>query len=47
MRKKITVVLENDIDKELRLIRAQKMRIRQDTVSFSTTINEVLHGQLD
>ena len=47
MRKRITVMLENDVDKQLRTIRAQKIRNREGSVSFSTTINEVLRGKFD
>lgn len=47
MRKKITIVLEDNIYKQLRLIRAQKIRKLESTVSFSTTINEVLRGKFE
>ncbi len=47
MRKKITVTLENDIYKQLRIIRAQKIKKLEANVSFSTTINDVLHGKFD
>jgi len=42
MAKRITIVLDDDIDKKLRLLQAKAIQNTNSSVSFSKIMNEVL-----
>jgi hypothetical protein len=42
MGKRITIVLDDDIDKKLRLLQAKAIQNSNSSVSFSKVMNEVL-----
>lgn len=46
MAKRITIMIDDDLDKKVRLKQADLIRKRQKTVSFSSVINEVLRGKV-
>jgi len=46
MAKRTTIMIDDDIDKKLRLIQAIQISKTQSSVSFSSVINEVLRRQL-
>ena len=46
MAKRTTIMIDDDIDKKLRLIQAKQISKTQSSVSFSSVINEVLRRQL-
>jgi predicted transcriptional regulator len=46
MAKRITIMIDDDIDKKLRLIQAKQISKTQSSVSYSSVINEVLRRQL-
>ena len=46
MAKRITIMIDYDIDKKLRLIQAKQISKTNSSVSYSSVINEVLRRQL-
>ena len=46
MGKRITIMLDNDLDKKLRLIQAKAIQNTASSVSFSTVLNETLRNYL-
>ncbi len=46
MAKRITIMIDDDIDKKLRLIQAKQISKTNSSVSYSSVINEVLRRQL-
>lgn len=46
MSKRVTVVIDDDIDKKIRLKQAKLIQTRQESVSFSRVINETLRKGL-
>jgi len=46
MAKRTTMMIDDDIDKKLRLIQAKQISKTQSSVSYSSVINEVLRRQL-
>ena len=46
MAKRITVILDDDIDKKLRLLQAKYIKDTNKAVSFSSVINQVLSKEL-
>ena len=46
MAKRITIMLDEDLDKKLRLLQAKKIREVSKSVSFSHVVNEVLRKSL-
>ncbi len=46
MPKRITVVLDDELDKKLRIIQSKKIRKSKKSVSFSSVINEELRKSL-
>lgn len=46
MPKRVTIVLDNDLDKKIRLKQAKLIQTEQKSVSFSRVINEILKKAL-
>jgi len=46
MAKRVTIMLDEDLDKKLRLIQAKAIQSTNSSVSFSSTLNEVLRNNL-
>ena len=46
MAKRITIMLDDELDKKLRLIQAKAIQSTSSSVSFSSTLNEVLRKSL-
>ncbi|MDH3618188.1 MAG: hypothetical protein OES14_06100 [Nitrosopumilus sp.] len=46
MSKRITIVIDEDIDKKLRLIQAKRITKTNSSVSFSQVLNEAIRKQL-
>jgi hypothetical protein len=46
MSKRITIMIDEDIDKKLRLIQAKQISKTSSSVSFSRVLNEALRRQL-
>jgi len=46
MAKRVTIMLDEDLDKKLRLIQAKAIQSTTSSVSFSSTLNEVLRNSL-
>lgn len=46
MRKKITIVLDDDLNKKIRLMQAKKMLKTNANVSYSDMVNEILRQDL-
>jgi len=46
MAKRITIMIDEGIDKKLRLIQAKQISKTNSSVSYSSVINEVLRRQL-
>jgi hypothetical protein len=46
MAKRITIMIDDDLDKKLRLIQAKAIQRTTNSVSYSSTINEILRKQL-
>jgi len=46
MAKRITIMLDAELDKKLRLIQAKAIQSTSSSVSFSSTLNEVLRKSL-
>jgi len=46
MAKRVTIMLEDDLDKKLRLIQAKAIQSTTSSVSFSTVLNNTLRTSL-
>jgi len=46
MTKRITILLDDDLDKELRLLQAKEIMKSENSVSFSGTLNDTLRKVL-
>ena len=46
MAKRITIMIEDDLDKKLRVIQAKAIQSTNSSVSFSSTINQILRKKL-
>ncbi|NND87441.1 MAG: hypothetical protein HKM23_09030 [Nitrosopumilus sp.] len=46
MAKRITIMIDDDLDKKLRLLQAKQIKESTKSVSFSRTINDVLRKSL-
>lgn len=46
MAKRVTIMLEDDLDKKLRLIQAKQIQETSSSVSFSVVLNETLRQGL-
>lgn len=46
MAKRITIMLDDDMDKKLRMKQADLIRKTQKSISFSKVINDVLRGKV-
>jgi hypothetical protein len=44
--KRITIMLDDDLDKKLHLIQAKSIQSRNSSVSFSRVLNEMLRSKL-
>jgi len=47
MAKRITIMIDDDIDKKLHLIQAKQISKTRGAVSFSKVLNEILRKQLN
>ena len=46
MSKRVTIMIDNDLDKKIRMIQAKKIKDTNKIVSFSEIINETLRKNL-
>ncbi len=46
MSKRVTIMVDDDVDKKLRIIQAKEISKTQSSVSFSRVINEMLRKKL-
>ena len=46
MAKRITIMLDDDMDKKLRIKQAEMIKKTQNSISFSKVINETLRGKI-
>ncbi len=46
MAKRITIMIDDDIDKKVRIMQAKIIREQNKTMSFSRTLNELLAKEL-
>ena len=46
MSKRVTIMLDNDLDKKMRLMQAKMIQTTTSSVSFSNVINTVLRENL-
>ena len=46
MAKRITIMLDDDLDKKLRLIQAKAIQNTSSSVSFSNVLNETIRANL-
>ncbi|MCJ8306906.1 MAG: hypothetical protein HRU07_07665 [Nitrosopumilus sp.] len=46
MSKRVTVMIDDDLDKKLRLLQAKEIVKSTKSVSFSSTLNDVLRKRL-
>ncbi len=46
MTKRITIMIDDDLDKKIRLLQAKEIAKSTNSVSFSRTLNEVLRKSL-
>jgi predicted transcriptional regulator len=46
MAKRITIMIDDDLDKKLRLIQAKAIQRTSNSVSYSSMVNEILRKQL-
>jgi len=46
MSKRITIMIDDDLDKKLRLIQAKEIQNTSASVSYSGTLNKVLRNSL-
>ena len=46
MSKRVCIVIDDEVDKKLRLIQAKEIQSTSSSVSYSSTINKVLKNNL-
>ncbi len=46
MSKRVTIMLDNDLDKKMRLMQAKMIQTTVSSVSFSNVLNQVLRDSL-
>jgi hypothetical protein len=46
MSKRVTIMLDNDLDKKIRLLQAKKIQTTTSSVSFSKVLNQVLRDSI-
>ncbi len=46
MAKRITIMLDDDMDRKVRIKQAELIKKTQSSVSFSSVINDVLRGKI-
>jgi hypothetical protein len=46
MAKRITIMLDDDLDRKVRIKQAELIKKTQKSVSFSSVINDVLRGKV-
>jgi hypothetical protein len=46
MSKRVTIMLDSDLDKKMRLLQAKKIQTTTSSVSFSNVLNQVLRDSL-
>jgi len=46
MAKRVTIMVDDDLDKKLRLIQAKAIQTTSSSVSFSSVMNEILRNSL-
>ena len=46
MSKRVTIMIEDEVDKKLRILQAKEIQISSRSVSFSETINKILKSNL-
>ena len=46
MAKRITIMIDDDLDKKLRLIQAKEITKTSSSISYSQVVNEMLRKQL-
>ena len=46
MRKRVTIMLDSDLDKKMRLLQAKRIQTTTSSVSFSNVLNQVLRDSL-
>jgi len=46
MSKRITIMMEDDVDRKLRLIQAKEIQSTTSSVSYSSVINKILKNNL-
>ncbi len=46
MSKRVTIMIEDEVDKKLRLIQAKEILSTSSSVSYSSTINKILKTNL-
>jgi hypothetical protein len=46
MPKRVTIMIDNDLDKKIRMLQAKEISKSMSSVSFSKMINELLRKQL-
>ncbi|AJM92968.1 MULTISPECIES: hypothetical protein [Nitrosopumilus] len=46
MAKRVTVMIDDDLDKKIRMLQAKKIRDTEKSVSFSAVINDCLRKAL-
>ena len=46
MSKRVTILLDSDLDKKLRLFQAKELAKSMESVSFSRTLNDVVRKSL-
>ena len=46
MSKRVTIMIEDDLDKKIRLLQAKKITKTIKSVSFSQTLNDVLRNNI-
>jgi hypothetical protein len=44
MAKRITVLIDDDLDKKLRILQAKKIQATNSSISYSKVINEILEA---
>jgi predicted transcriptional regulator len=46
MAKRVTIMLDDDLDKKIRLVQAKAIQSTNSSVSFSSVLNEILRNKL-
>jgi len=46
MAKRVTIMIDDDLDKKVRIKQADIIRKTQKTTSFSSVVNEILRGKV-